>query len=148
MKKMITLTLSLLMMGVMLLSCASGNSMAAPSSDRDQTEGSREEILRRSFLARADEVTVTETAVTFTDGLGRTVTAPKNPQKTVILYTSFTTLWYEAGGEVIGCIGGNTATSLYRDYIGRDITQDSGVTAVSTASAIKASNSSLVYTSF
>ena len=93
--------------------------------------------LRAAFLEKAEEVVVDDTSITFTDGMDRRITVSKNPQKTVILYSSFTTLWYEAGGTVIGCIGGSTAASLYREYIGRDITLDEGVTTVSTASMAK-----------
>ena len=49
------------------------------------------------------------------------------------LYASFTTLWYEAGGEVIGCIGGDSSVTLYEEYIGRDITQDEGMQVVATS---------------
>lgn len=115
-------------------------SEAATSADEgdDAAKEAEAEALRTSFLAKANEVTVTDDAVTFTDGSGNgTVTVKKNPQKTINLYSSFTTLWYEAGGSVIGCIGGSSATVLYEDYIGRDITQDSGVTTVATSASDK-----------
>ena len=67
---------------------------------------SKEEALKASlkaeFLKLADEVTVSDDAVTFQDASGDTsVTIQKNPQKVVNLYASFTTLWYEAGGTVV-----------------------------------------------
>ena len=83
--------------------------------------------LRESFLQKANEVEVTADAVTFTDGLGERVTLPLRPRNVVILYASFTTLWYEAGGLVSGCLGGASAIELYREQIGRDITQDEGI---------------------
>lgn len=55
----------------------------------------------------------------------------------VNLYASFTTLWYEAGGSVTGCIGGESSQSLYTEYIGRDITADEGVTVVAASSSGK-----------
>ena len=85
-------------------------------------------------------MTVSETSVTFKDATsadGSTVTISKNPGKVVNLYGSFTTLWYEAGGSVIGCIGGNSSTELYLEYIGRDITADNGMTVVATSSSGK-----------
>ena len=82
-------------------------------------------------------MTVEADSVTFEDASSETVTIQKNPQKTVNLYGSFTTLWYEAGGTVEGCIGGDSAITLYQEYIGRDITQDEGVTVVATSSSGK-----------
>lgn len=160
MKKALTLILTCVMLLTVLASCgASGNSdtttttpSVTPPAVTPDTETSAEdqtaaeeavraaeaEALRQTFLAKANEVTVTDDAVTFTDGSGSgAITVKKNPQKTVNLYSSFTTLWYEAGGSVIGCIGGSSATTLYKDYIGRDITADSGVTTVATSASGK-----------
>lgn len=91
-------------------------------------------------MSEADKVVITDDAVTFTDASsadGSSVTISKNPQKTVNLYASFTTLWYEAGGTVTGCIGGDTSVDLYQEYIGRDITADDGVSVVATSSSGK-----------
>jgi len=131
--------LLLVAVGAMLLSCgAEGGAVATADPSEEALSAETEaEAIRRTFLAKADEVTVTDSHVIFTDGTGRIVTAEKDPQRTVILYSSFTTLWYEAGGDAVGCIGGNTASSLYRGFIGRDITQDHGMTVVSTASMAK-----------
>ncbi|MBQ8495563.1 MAG: ABC transporter substrate-binding protein, partial [Clostridia bacterium] len=103
-------------------------------------DNSEKAALRDEFLEKANTVVVNEDSVTFTDASddGTTeVTIAKNPGKTVNLYASFTTLWYEAGGSVIGCLGGDSAISLYNDYIGRDITQDDGVTTVATSASGK-----------
>ena len=111
----------------------------APGGDEEEPNLQREQ-LKAQFLAEADKVIVTDDAVTFSDASvtdGGTVTIAKNPEKTLNLYASFTTLWYEAGGTVIGCIGGNSSVELYKEYIGRDITQDEGVTVVATSSAGK-----------
>jgi len=93
--------------------------------------------LRESFLHKANEVEVTADAVTFTDGLGERVTVPLRPQNVAILYASFTTLWYEAGGTVSGCLGGESATELYREQIGRDITEDTGVRVLADSAQAK-----------
>ena len=76
------------------------------TSAADELEA-KKEALRQEFLAEANKVEVSEDAVTFFDAVSNEVaiTIPKNPQKVVNLYGSFTTLWYEAGGKVIGCIG-------------------------------------------
>lgn len=84
------------------------------------------------YLQKADEVVVTDTQVTFTDDTGRgEMTVDKNPQKVAVLYGSLACLWYEAGGQAQSVIGGKSAASLYQEQIGRDITQDEGVSVVS-----------------
>lgn len=118
----------------------SSGETTTPQGGGEEPDDSLREQLRAQFLAEADKVIVTDEAVTFSDASvtdGGTITIAKNPEKTLNLYASFTTLWYEAGGTVIGCIGGSSSVELYREYIGRDITQDEGVTVVATSSAGK-----------
>lgn len=92
--------------------------------------------LKNDFLTLADEVIVNEDSVTFKDASGaESITISKNPQKVYNLYASFTTLWYEAGGTVAGCIGGSSSAETYNEYIGRDITEDEGVEVVATSSS-------------
>ena len=108
-----------------------------PSVDEDKRKEQLKTDLKNEFLKQANEVTVSENSVTFKDATENTMTIHKNPQKTVNLYASFTTLWYEAGGSVSGCIGGNSSAELYKEYIGRDITSDEGMTVVATSSSGK-----------
>ena len=108
------------------------------AAETDSVDTAAAEALHASFLEKADAVVVNEDSVTFTDASGKdSVTIQKNPQKVVNLYASFTTLWYEAGGEVAGLIGGDSSVALYEEYIGRDITADAGVTTVATSSSGK-----------
>jgi len=102
--------------------------------DKTTNEQKRQE-LENHFLASANEVIISDTTVTFKDANNKEVTIKKNPQKVCNLYASFTTLWYEAGGSVSGCIGGNTSIELYEEYIGRDITKDDGVSVLATSSS-------------
>ncbi len=120
-------------------SAAEESSEAESSAEESKTEENTElkAELRAKFLEKADQVIVEADSVTFEDASSETVTIQKNPQKTVNLYGSFTTLWYEAGGTVEGCIGGDSAITLYQEYIGRNITQDEGVTVVATSSSGK-----------
>lgn len=127
MKKMLSLVLCVLMLaGVFALASCGTN--GDDTSDTSKTSGSGESSgsagaesssagtddkealkaeLKATFLKLADEVVVDDDSVTFQDASGDTpVTIRKNPQKVVNLYASFTTLWYEAGGTVVGCIGG------------------------------------------
>ena len=159
MKKVLSLFLCVLMLVGMfsLASCGTNNNDASDASDTDSTDQSGSEgagsasssddssdkealkaSLKAEFLKLADEVTVSDDAVTFQDASGDTsVTIQKNPQKVVNLYASFTTLWYEAGGTVVGCIGGSSSQELYEEYIGRDITADEGMTVAATSSSGK-----------
>ncbi len=90
------------------------------------------------FLSDADQVVIEEDTVTFTDASDRDeVTIDKYPETVVSLYSSLTTLWYEAGGTAAACIGGDTAEELYEEYIGRNITEDDGMTVIANSSAPK-----------
>lgn len=140
-----------MLLGVFAL--ASCEKTQTPSDDTDNTSNTeinipsdsdddarKEQIkaeLKNGFLKQADEVEVSEDSVTFKDATGNSMTIKKNPTKTVNLYASFTTLWYEAGGSVSGCIGGSSSQELYEEYIGRDITADTDMTVVATSSSGK-----------
>ena len=158
MKKIFALLLCLCLMAGTLTACAvngpdssdttaadgttaagGDNATTAASGDDSKTDALKA-ALKAEFLKAADEVTVSDDAVTFKDATstdGSNVTIKKNPGKVVNLYASFTTLWYEAGGSVVGCIGGNSSQNLYNEYIGRDITADAGMTVVATTSSGK-----------
>ena len=126
MKKLVSMLLALLMV------CAALPVLA----DADTTD--RAETLREYFLEKANEVEVTDTSVIFTDAVSETpLEIAKNPQKPAVLYGSFVTLWYEAGGVAAGVIGGDSSIELYNLYIGRDVTQDEGVTVLAESSAGK-----------
>ena len=148
MKKWFSLILCLLLAITVFAGCGDAAQTQSPSPDNSAaispapTPGSDDEkeqlmeSLREEFLAKADEVVVDEDSVTFQDASAAdTITIQKNPGETVNLYASFTTLWYEAGGTVVGCIGGSTSQELYEEYIGRDITADENMTVVATSSS-------------
>jgi iron complex transport system substrate-binding protein len=52
--------------------------------------------------AEAAKLESASDTITFIDGLEKTVTIKKNPQRVVCLYTSFLDLWDLAGGKVVG----------------------------------------------
>lgn len=88
------------------------------------------------YLGKANEVVVTDTHVIFTDdGSSEEISIAKNPQNVAVLYGSLACLWYEAGGTVQLAVGGKSASTLYKEQIGRDITQDEGVTVVTESSS-------------
>ena len=126
-----------------------GENTETPPDDNDDNDKNEalKAAFKEKFLAEANEVTVNEDSVTFKDATstdGSTITIKKNPAKVVNLYASFTTLWYEAGGSVIGCIGGDSSQALYTEYIGRDITTDEGMTVVATSSSGKKWNTETI----
>ena len=150
MKKILSLMLcfSMLLGIFMLASCektpdpsnpdgTSNTETNVPSGGDDARKEQLIAELKNEFLKQANEVTVNENSVTFKDATENNITIQKNPAKTVNLYASFTTLWYEAGGSVSGCIGGSSSQELYEEYIGRDITADAGMTVVATSSSVK-----------
>lgn len=150
MKKLLSvlLCLCMLMSVIALASCGKDNTDPTPTPDKpgnttDDGSVDKETLKaqwKTEFLKLADEVVVDDTSVTFKDATsvdGSTVTIRKNPGKVVNLYASFTTLWYEAGGSVVGCIGGSSSQELYLEYIGRDITADGEATVVATSSSGK-----------
>lgn len=133
MKRIVVCIISLLIV-CSLTSCLE-NSKPEDKDPVNSVAYDREE-LRSDFLSLANEVIVEENSVTFQDASGaEKITIDKNPQKVYNLYASFTTLWYEAGGTVAGCIGGSSSAETYNEYIGRDITQDDGVETLATSSS-------------
>ena len=147
MKKLLAFFLAALCLFLMA-SCTQPGTENTDSTTQNQTDATKDptennqdpaqmETLRNEFLSKTQDVVINDTTVSFTDASGQHLTIEKNPEKTVNLYASFTTLWYEAGGSVIGCIGGSSSTELYQEYIGRDITQDDGMAVVATSSSGK-----------
>lgn len=67
-------------------------------------------LLTACAPAAAPETTPSQTAVTFTDDLGRTVTVD-NPQRVACLLGSFAEVWMNAGGTVIA-----TADDAWEDF--------------------------------
>lgn len=140
--------MSLSLISVLLLaSCGQVNdtseeSTTISSEETTTSTKSAEEVKKEyienvedEFLASASEVTYTDTTVTFSDANSNEFTLERGVSDVCILYPSFTTLWYEAGGVASGVIGGSSAIELYNEYIGRDITQDDGVTVLATSSS-------------
>lgn len=147
MKKIFALLICLCLFAGVLTACAPADTGTTPDSSAAAGGGTaapsdkeaRKAALKAEFLKAANEVTVDDDSVTFSDASSAEgkITVKKNPAKVVNLYASFTTLWYEAGGSVTGCIGGESSQSLYTEYIGRDITADEGVTVVAASSSGK-----------
>lgn len=119
-----------------------------PSESKELTEeelAARKELLeseeakelRERFLALANEVEITDKEVVFTDDTapeGKEHRLPKGMDNVAVLYGSYTTLWYEAGGKASYIVGGENIKT-YEKAIGRDISQDKDVTVVADSNA-------------
>ena len=104
----------------------------------DSIKDDEVESIMAELLSSANEVTISDTEVTFLDDSGREeISIKKNPQKVAVLYGSHACLWIEAGGEVKIGIGGASAVELYEEQIGRNILEDEGVVTVATSSSGK-----------
>lgn len=102
----------------------------------EEVEESVDNEVVEYYLSKANEVEVTDTHVIFTDdGSGEEISIEKNPENVAVLFGSLACLWYEAGGTVQLAVGGKSASITYKEQIGRDITQDEGVTIVTESSS-------------
>lgn len=128
---------------------AEGNTTQAPSTAAETTQApdttqapastaqddAQLKAIQDMLLESANEVTVTESEVTFKDDSGRdAITIKKNPKRVAVLYGSHACLYTEAGGKV--SLGVSSA-ELYKEQIGRDIMKDEGVVTVAASSAGK-----------
>lgn len=106
MKKLLPRLLpAMLCLSLVLAACAPSQPSSTPESQPDGPAAPASGI---DFEADAREVIVTDTDVTFTDSLDQTVTINKNPQRVVSLLNSYTGLWYQAGGVVVGRLESET----------------------------------------
>jgi iron complex transport system substrate-binding protein len=96
---------ALLCLSLVLSACGQS---AAPSQSEPQISAPETPASGLDFEAAAQEVVVTDTDVTFTDSLGQTVTIAKRPERVVSLLNSYTALWYQAGGVVVGRLESET----------------------------------------
>ena len=98
------------------------------------------EILREYFLEKANEVEVTDTSVIFT-GRGIRNARWRSPRTPAETCCSVRQLCNACGTRraawPTGVIGGDSSIELYNLYIGRDVTQDEGVTVLAESSAGK-----------
>ncbi len=109
---------------------------AEPSAEPSDSAAELNNEVVEYYMQKANEVEVTDTHVTFTDdGSGEQISIEKGPKNVAVLFGSLTALWYEAGGTVQLAVGGKSAVTLYKEQIGRDITQDEGVTVVAEGSS-------------
>lgn len=150
MKKLIALLLAMIMV-LSMAACGTPDPTDPPATEPPATEPPATEpsateppateppidnTIIEYYMAKANEVVVTDTHVTFTDDSGRgEISIEKNPKNAAILYPSFTCLWYETGATAPLIIGGKSGIELYNEQIGRDITKDEGVTVVSDSSS-------------
>jgi iron complex transport system substrate-binding protein len=113
---------------LMLLTACSTNKQVA------QTNESSAQTKEIDFEASAKEVVMNENTVTFTDASGKKVTLNKNPKKVVGLYNSYTKLWYQAGGTIVGRI--DSTSELPKEALDKAIQTVGSMTTVNVESLI------------
>ena len=148
MKKILAMLLALAMV-FSLAACAGETQTSNPPQESQSAQGEATPTPEPSaeptpagsaalehYLQKANAVTVTDTAVIFTDDTGRgELTIEKGPEKVAVLYGSLACLWYEAGGTAQVTIGGKSTITLYKEQIGRDVTADEGITVIADSSS-------------
>jgi len=115
------------------------------SSDSNSSyEASTKAEIKETFTTKSSLVSDSDDTVSFTDANGTEFNLTKNPDNITVLYASYTTLLYEAGGVATGVVGGSSAKATYTEYIGRDITTDEGVNVVASSPAGKTWNTETI----
>ncbi len=118
-----------------LSACANSSEKSLPLEASEGIEKAEDTFT--FLMSEAEKVEISEDFVTFTDDSGRAeaLKIKKNPKKTAVLYGSLGALWIESGGRVSVGVGGDFATELYEEQLGRDITKDEGFVEVAQSSA-------------
>lgn len=97
--KRITIFAVVLVMMVGMLGCSQSATVDQPQADRQTQEPATE-----ASEPVKEEAVEEEIALVLTDANGREVVFEELPQRTVSLYASFTDLWLEAGGNLVGTV--------------------------------------------
>ena len=101
--KNVSLKLTLILLCLCLVLGGCSNNPTGPSQNPTDNTGDGDGLKSGiDFEVLADEVIIAETDVTFTDARGETVTLQKHPGRVISIINSYTTLWYQAGGSIIG----------------------------------------------
>ncbi len=101
--KRIAIFVVVLIMMVGMLGCSQSATVDQPQADPQTQEQTAE-----ATEPAKEEAVEEETALVLTDANGREVVFEELPQRTVSLYASFTDLWLEAGGSLVGTIDSST----------------------------------------
>ena len=89
-KRLMPAVLVIVIISMILAGCDKGDNDGEGAGEANTLEADRPEFIKSE----------TESAVTIIDSLGNEVVLPKNPERVVSLYASYTDLWYEAGGKI------------------------------------------------
>lgn len=82
-------------------------SLTACQNNTDEDKHTDVQLIADQLELAASEVTVDETNVMFKDVEG-TKSLTKRPQRVISIYNSYTNLWYESGGTIVGRIESTT----------------------------------------
>lgn len=93
---------SLLMVFLLVLTLMMGCQLQETSTNEETSASTYDyEVLAR-------EVVITDDSVSFVDASGEEVSVKKNPKRVIGLYNSYSDLWYQCGGDLVGRIDSKT----------------------------------------
>jgi len=102
--KRIALFLLVVMMMVGMMGC----SQSAGSETQPEVTQAPQEQTAEIVEPEVEETVEESSTIALTDANGREVVFEELPQRVVSLYASFTDLWLEAGGSLVGTVDGST----------------------------------------
>jgi len=99
--KKINIFLLMILCIITLTSCKQDNEKKQKISNQAIDENNNQLIVEE-IEKKANEVVINQDKVTFKDSLNDEITIKKSPKRVIGIFNSYTNLWYEAGGKIIG----------------------------------------------
>ena len=113
MKKIISVLLTMLLVATTFSGCGSKENKETLYNEKTSIENKesgnkKETSVEESLKVPEYIINETEDSITYKDPLGNENTFKKNPERVIVLHSSFVDLWYLAGGEAIARCSGKT----------------------------------------
>ncbi|WBW99056.1 ABC transporter substrate-binding protein [Oceanirhabdus sp. W0125-5] len=111
MKKIVSVLLTMLLVLGVFSGCSNKNNEVnnnKTSVENSNSVEKKETSSQESFKVPEYIINETEDSITYKDPLGNENTFKKNPERVIVLHSSFIDLWYLAGGEAIARCSGST----------------------------------------
>ncbi len=112
MKKIVSVLLTILVVVTTFSGCSKENkeikNIKETSVENKEPGSEKGTSSKESFEVPKYIISETEDSITYKDPLGNENTFKKNPERVIVLHSSFVDLWYLAGGEAIARCSGDT----------------------------------------